>query len=268
MDRCPTMADSFGMILKTFGSAAEPFINIERFWQDERTLDDRRKSIEKLIQDTYVPGFRFSSNKHFLWHFFERDDPFLILRGRPPDRYYEQWLRAIMVPRPLDYRAEIAAAMIAGENRYKRRLQSRGHWDQSWTWQERVKRVLQHGGVLSCDRSVVSVNERSIYRWAQEAPGLRAKRLASTPPSGWRIWEILLEGDLDARYGTEADHILSSKELDKTPFYRETWVWAKDCEGPQPHCNSWTFSEPAPFVLWQKPWLSKRTKQHIVNRRR
>jgi len=250
--------EAFRRLLQEFGSAAEPYINIMEFWKDPDLLNSWRSTHEKHIQQEYLPGFHFESIKHFRWHFNERDDPFLILRGRSPSRYFDHWLRALMVPSAKHYHAEVAAAMKSGEQRYKNRLRHSGAWDSCLGWNERVQYVLGFGGIFGADLTKNAASDRTVLRWASIANRLRDERLRSNPRSAWRISEIMLEGDAEYGYGTASDHFLPSSELDRTPYYRETWVWSDDSDRPAPGSDSITFASPAPFSLWQKHWLSRR----------
>lgn len=262
------LIEGFRRVLKDCGTDAEKFIHIERFWEDEEILNAKRASLEKHIQQAYLPGFRFLNNKHFIWHFYTRDDPFLILRGRTPETYFETWIRSIMVPSALHYHSELAASFRVADQRYRRRLIASRTWGANWEWPERVARVISTPGVLSSTSDVTSINKRSIYRWAANVSRHRSERLRSDPPSSWRIKAISFGGDFAFRYGRRDDHGKPPRSGPDAPRYFETWEW-QDHDGIEPpYCTEWTFHAPAMFELWQRPWTSKRHSRRATARQR
>lgn len=258
MEQSNDLIVSFQQLLEHCGPAAEAYVNINKFWENEEALTRKRLSLEKAIQQSYLPGFTFSSNAHFRWHFYHRDDPFLILRGRTPDTYFENWTRSIMVPSAKHYHAEIAAALKDADIRYRRRLVNSGNWNANWQWTARVRRILATPGFLSAKSTVSEIHTRSIYRWAASAAALRDERLQTNPPSAWRIKALSFGSDFAYRYGDRNDHYRPSLNGGDSPRYFETWVWQADDGIERPICDEWTFYSPALFELWQRPWLSRR----------
>lgn len=254
------LMEEFRRLLRKCGPAAEPFVNIERFWEQKDYLADRRHHLEKYIQQAYLPGFTFESDAHFLWHFNARDDPFLILRGRMPDRYFEHWLRAIMVPSTLHYRAEIALALKKWDARYRPRLERSNRWNSSWSWPNRVLQVLEMAPVVGFESRGRAVDVHSIYRWERNAETMRESRLRGHTPSRWCIECIALPGDHEAGLGSDYDHIITCAPPSDHPYYRETWHWAPHPDHPAPDCDSISFATPAPSALWQKPWKNKKRR--------
>ena len=272
LDQARTIADSrgidshemivwaFRMMIQTIGSSVEPFIDIQEFWQRHEYINYWRKQLEKHIGETYLPGFTFESNKHFMWHFQERDDPYILLRGRSLETHFETWLRSIMVPRSVHYRSEVAAAMHRWEEKYRPRLERRGLWKESMSWKYRTMNVFKlatsDGGYETC----LGVRTRSIQRWRSEARTWRDERRNGSAPSGWYIDCIEFEGDEQLRHDFEEFHFDVPKHLQGSAHYRETWIWHPIKGRPVPHCDEITFGKPATSDLWKKQWKAKRAK--------
>ena len=272
LDQARTIADSrgidshemivwaFRMMIQTIGSSVEPFIDIQEFWQRHEYINYWRKQLEKHISETYLPGFTFESNKHFMWHFQKRDDPYILLRGRSLETHFETWLRSIMVPRPVHYRSEVAAAMHQWEEKYRPKLERRGKWDRSMSWKSRVRRVFEIASAESGDEPSAEADTRSIQRWRSEARKWRDERHGGPVPSGWYIDCIEFEGDDQVHHDFEEEHFDVPEHLQGSVFYRETWKWCPVDKHPEPHCDAITFGKPAVSTLWKKRWKDKQAK--------
>lgn len=267
----PTRAEIIGgfrQLLKDLGPDAEPYININHFWEQKEILNEWRTQLEKHIGQQYLPGFKFESPAHFKWHFQFLDDPYILLRGRSLESYFEQWLRAIMVPRVLHYRAEIAFALKAWESANRWKIEANKMWNDSWTWEARVREILSFKPIIGFDEPESSVDKKTIFRWARSAEKFRRDRTREQPPSGWHIYKINLPQDFSITLcypnGTpfflshEYDHNTIIKELEDPKGYRETWKWSPIPGQMAPLCDSITFCTPATAAIWQKHWKNKR----------
>lgn len=260
MDETSRIITAFSEIYREFGEPAEPYININALWNRPGVLEQWRNQLEKHISNEYLPGFHFESEKHFLWHFNVRDDPFIILRGRSPQTHLETWLRSIMVPRSLHYRSEVAHALYRWEAKYRPRLERRNKWNQSWSWTNRVQRVFDIASDESGYEPLTCASIRSIQRWKYTAASMRQERLESSTPSGWCIDCIELDDDLEIRHDFEYAHFDVPRHLQAPVFYRETWIWKPIDGHNEPRCTSITFGKPATCDLWKKRWKDKQAK--------
>jgi hypothetical protein len=254
------ITQAFMSMIRHFGSEVEPFINIDEFWSRDEYIDYWRIQLEKHISEAYLPGFEFESRKHFMWHFQERDDPFILLRGRSLETHFETWLRSIMVPRSVHYRSEVAAAMHRWEEKYRPRLEMRGLWKESMSWKNRTMNVFTLATSDGGYETSLGVRTRSIQRWRSEAQTWRDERRSGSVPSGWCIDCIEFEGDEQLRHDFEEFHFDVPEHLQGSAHYRETWIWHPIKGRPVPHCDEITFGKPATSDLWKKQWKAKRAK--------
>jgi hypothetical protein len=243
------LLSAFSELYRRFGPPAEPYINIDAFWNRPGMLDDWRLQLEKYISAQYLPGFKFESDKHFKWHFNLRDDPFMLLRwSRDPQRAFDQWIRAFMVPRPLHYHAEVAWTLREWEKRNQWRFGDK--WSSKNSWKARARHIMG----LSGDHAV---DEKSFRRWANQALDLREERSLAPIPSMWYIDQIELEGDSEIYRPCLYDH--TTVHPDTSDFYyRETWRWLPTDDTEPPMTDHITFAFPAHTGLWAKGWKSNR----------
>jgi hypothetical protein len=255
MSRHDLMRDLEDLYAK-HGEALDPFINFDALWEWDDYISTWRKQSQKHIAQQYLPGFQFESNENFRWHFRGRDDPRMVLRvRRDPGRAFDDWIRAIMVPKVVHYRAEIALAMQRWEARNKKLMGK--YWDSSMGWINRVQHVLQIAPVVGTDGTPNDVTERTIWRWAEAAERYRQERANAEIPSRWRIASIELASDSALRWIERYDHEAVYPPVERPEHYRESWVW-DDADGhPAPLTDTITFGWPADGSLWQT-WRSRR----------
>lgn len=254
------IVSAFRSLIQEFGAEVEPLINIAEFWRRDEYLSYWQEQLQDYISKTYLPDFAFESRKHFQWHFQQRDDPFLLLRGRSAESYFETWLRAIMVPRSVHYRAEVAAALQRWELKYRPRLEYAGKWTDSMSWKTRTRRVFHLAAKESGYEPSADVDLRSVLRWSEEVQKWRNERASGPRPSGWCIDCIEFAGDEQLRHNFEQEHFDVPTHLQGSEFYRETWIWNPIPGRPVPLDDSITFGKPATSNLWLRRWKAKKAR--------